>query len=137
MYAGDISVKDAWGLLSDDSRAVLVDVRTDAEWAYVGLPDLSALGKPVVRLSWQVFPSMAVDPQFTQRLHEMGMPHDAPILFLCRSGVRSRAAAIAATQAGFTRAHNVAGGFEGDLDGARQRGHVSGWKAAGLPWIQS
>jgi rhodanese-related sulfurtransferase len=67
----------------------------------------------------------------------VGADKDAPVLFLCRSGARSRSAAIALTQAGYGRAYNVAGGFEGDLDGDRHRGHKNGWKAAGLPWKQT
>ena len=66
-----------------------------------------------------------------------GADKDAPVLFLCRSGARSRSAAIALTAAGFSRAYNIVGGFEGDLDGDRHRGQTNGWKAAGLPWKQS
>lgn len=137
MYAGDISAKDAWALLESTPEAVLVDVRTDAEWAFVGLPDLGALHKTVMKISWQRYPAMAIDAEFAGHLKAAGVPPTAPVLFLCRSGARSRSAAIAATQAGYAQAFNVAGGFEGDLDGARHRGHVSGWKAAGLPWVQS
>ena len=137
-YAGDLSVEDAWALLQADPSACLVDVRTQPEWNFVGLPDLSSLGRDVALIEWQAFPTMQVNPQFVAATAEtVGANKDAPVLFLCRSGARSRSAAIALTQAGYTRAYNVAGGFEGDLDGERHRGHKNGWKAAGLPWKQT
>ncbi len=139
-YAGDIDVQDAWALLKGDPKAQLVDVRTMAEWNFVGLPDLSSVGRQVHRIEWQTYPSMAVNSGFAaqtvQNLRAAGADTDTPILFLCRSGARSRAAAIALTQAGFTRALNVAGGFEGDPDPAGHRGQINGWKATGLPWRQ-
>lgn len=137
-YAGDLAVTEAWALLEQDPRAQLVDVRTMAEWAFVGLPDLSGLGRSVQRVEWQMFPSMAPNPEFVaQAVAAVGADKDVPVLFLCRSGARSRAAAIALTAAGYTKAFNIAGGFEGDLDAKRQRGKTNGWKAAGLPWAQS
>jgi rhodanese-related sulfurtransferase len=140
-YAGDIDVRDAWVLLARDPKAQLVDVRTAAEWAYVGLPDLSSLGRPVHRLEWQSFPSMVVDPDFAakaaQELRKAGAEPGTPVLFLCRSGARSKAAAIALARAGFTQALNIASGFEGDADASGHRGRVNGWKAAELPWRQS
>jgi len=84
---------------------------------------------------------MKVAPDFATRLlgilRERGVSATAPVLFLCRSGARSRAAAIALTEAGQTRCHNIAEGFEGPLDDKRKRGSVGGWKAGGLPWAQS
>ena len=140
-YAGDISVAEAWKLLESNPKAQLVDVRTVAEWNYVGLPDLAHVGREVHQVEWQSFPTMNVNPDFVATtaaaVQRAGAGNDAPLLFLCRSGVRSRAAAIAMTQAGFTHAYNVAGGFEGDLDDQRHRGHRNGWKSAGLPWRQS
>jgi rhodanese-related sulfurtransferase len=140
-YAGDIDVREAWTLLGADPKAQLVDCRTAAEWTFVGLPDLSSLGRSAVCVEWQSFPSMAIDGDFTKRtaeeLRRAGAGNDTPVLFLCRSGARSRAAAIAMTRAGFTRAYNVAGGFEGDMDPDGHRGHRNGWKASDLPWRQS
>jgi rhodanese-related sulfurtransferase len=139
-YAGDIDVQQAWELLKAESKAQLVDVRTMAEWNFVGLPDLSPLGRRVHCVEWQGFPTMAVNPDFAAEAEAAvtaaGAGKDTPILFLCRSGARSRAAAVALTQAGFSKAFNVAGGFEGDPDGERHRGNLNGWKAAGLPWRQ-
>ena len=135
-YAGDLKPTDAWKLLAEDNKAQLVDVRTRPEWMFVGLPDLTTLRKKPMLQSWQVFPAMDVDGNFTAALAQQFPDHDAPILFLCRSGARSRAAAIAMTQQGYARCYNVAEGFEGNLDAERHRGRVGGWKAAGLPWAQ-
>jgi rhodanese-related sulfurtransferase len=134
-YAGDVSPQEAYAALAADEEAVLVDVRTTAEWSYVGLPDLSAIGKRVVCVEWQRFPDGAVNGDFVDQLRDAGLPDGAPLYFLCRSGVRSAAAADAATAAGLAPAFNVLDGFEGPHD---EHGHrsVSGWKNAGLPWRQ-
>ena len=128
-------------MMKADPRAQLVDVRTQAEWSFVGLPDLSGVGRDIQRVEWQTFPSMAPNPSFVaeagRAVLRSGGSKDAPVFFLCRSGARSRAAAIAMSGAGFSRAYNVAGGFEGDADGAGHRGTKNGWKAAELPWRQS
>lgn len=140
-YAGDINVAEAWALLEADPKAQLIDVRTMAEWSFVGLPDVSGLGREVHTIEWQSFPSTGPNPGFTAtaaaELRQAGASADTPLLFLCRSGARSRSAAIAMTQAGYSRAYNVAGGFEGDLDREGHRGAHNGWKASGLPWRQS
>lgn len=140
-YAGDVAPAEAWASLSSDRNAVLVDVRTRAEWSFVGLPSLVELNKAPITLEWQTFPSMAVDPDFVEVLDgalvKAGLAPDAPIYFLCRSGARSRNAAIAMTAAGWTRCFNIGPGFEGPLDSAGRRGRVSGWKFDGLPWTQS
>ena len=140
-YAGDIGASEAWELLQSDPKAQLVDVRTIAEWNFVGVPDLSSLGRRAHCIEWQQFPTMAANPDFAAEaaaaVQSAGADRNTPILLLCRSGARSRAAAIALTQAGFAQALNVADGFEGNLDGERHRGLTSGWKASGLPWRQS
>lgn len=140
-YAGDIGAKETWERLASDPRAVLVDVRTAAEWAYVGVPLLNTIGKAAVLVEWDEFPSGQLVPDFigrlTAELDKLGLGKDAPIFFLCRSGNRSRHAAIAATAAGFSAAYNIANGFEGRLDAERHRGTMAGWKQEGLPWVQS
>ena len=139
-YAGDVTPGEAYRILSADPSARLVDVRTRAEWTYVGLPDLSALGREPLLAEWQVFPGMAVNARFAEQadaaLSGSGASRRDPVFLLCRSGARSRAAAIALTAAGYAAAYNVAGGFEGELDAEGHRGRVSGWKAEGLPWRQ-
>jgi len=128
---------EAWALVEKNPAAVLVDVRTEAEWAFVGGPDLSSLGRRIARIAWQTFPGMAANPDFAAAVKAAAPDKSAPLLFLCRSGVRSRAAAIAMTAAGYSQCWNIAGGFEGNLDAARHRGNNDGWKAARLPWSQT
>lgn len=135
-YAGDISGDSAWRLLAADPDARLIDVRTTAEWNYVGVPDLSSLDRKLLLIEWQSFPSGAVDPDFAAKVQQATAATGGPLLFLCRSGVRSAAAARAMTQLGRERCFNVADGFEGPLDAHRHRGGMRGWKASGLPWIQ-
>lgn len=137
----DVPVDATWDRLKADKDSVLIDVRTRAEWSFVGLPDLSELNKRVVTVEWQTFPDSRTDPEFVEKLVGLldtaGVSKDAELFFLCRSGVRSRAAAQAMTAAGYARCRNIADGFEGPLDASQQRGQVAGWKAAGLPWKQS
>lgn len=135
-YAGDISPVEAWKMLEAEPDAVLVDVRTQPEWSFVGIPDLGPLGKRAVLLSWQLFPQMAVNGDFVPQLSRAMPERERALIFLCRSGARSREAARAMTAAGYGRCYNVATGFEGALDENRHRGHRAGWKADGLPWVQ-
>lgn len=140
-YAGDASVAQTYKALEEDPAATLVDVRTQAEWNYVGVPDLSPLGRDALFIEWQTYPTGATNPDFVETLAvllgERGASSDGAIYFLCRSGVRSRAAAIAMTAAGYSACFNVAGGFEGPLDSGGHRGTLEGWKHEGLPWRQS
>ena len=134
-YAENVSPSKAYAELQADPLAVLVDVRTSAEWSYVGLPDLTQAGKRVIALEWQHFPDGTPNTSFVEQLREAGADEGTPIYFLCRSGVRSVAAAKAATAAGLGPAYNISDGFEGRLDSDGHRA-VSGWKADGLPWRQ-
>ncbi len=135
-YAGDVSPSDAWQILQDEEAAALVDCRTGAEWRYVGLPDLSGLGKETHCVPWQNYPDLEHNQEFVGEIGARGLGPDQTILFLCRSGVRSRHAAIAMTAVGFGRCFNVADGFEGPHDRQGHRGSIAGWKASGLPWRQ-
>lgn len=134
--AENIDSRDVWHALLNDPNAQMVDVRTDAEWNFVGLPDLSEAGKAPALIPWQVFPSMQVNASFTNQLTQAGLMPDHQIYFLCRSGARSLAAADAAIAAGFPHAFNIADGFEGPPNRDGHRGTVSGWKASNLPWRQ-
>ncbi|WP_029291535.1 rhodanese-like domain-containing protein [Cellulomonas sp. HZM] len=130
-YAGDLTPQQSWDLLADDESALLVDVRTDGEWRTIGVPDAAELGGRAAFVEW-------VTPQgpnrdFLAQLADAGATAGRPVVFLCRSGVRSVAAAQAATAAGLGPAYNVLQGFEGDLGPDGERGH-SGWRADGLPW---
>lgn len=133
-------VTEVWERLKSEPDAVLVDVRTQAEWTFVGLPDLTALGKRPLLVEWQSFPGGQANPSFAQQLEAelaaMAAGPDTSIFFICRSGSRSLSAAQAMAAAGYCGCQNVADGFEGPCDEARHRGSAGGWKANGLPWSQ-
>jgi len=136
-YAGDLSPEEAWDLLLSDPAAILVDVRTEAEWRFTGVPDTSETGREPLFIEWINYPEGIRNERFVDQLRDAGMAPEtgAPIVFLCRSGQRSIGGAQAATAAGMGPAYNVLDGFEGAPDGDGHRG-VQGWKAAGLPWRQ-
>ena len=136
-YAGDLTPEQAWELLRENPEAVLVDVRTDAEWKYVGIPDVTSLGNSAVQIEWVSYPNGARNDNFVDELKESGVVPGSgkPVIFLCRSGQRSIGAAESATAAGIGPSYNVLDGFEGGLDADGHRG-VVGWRAIGLPWRQ-
>ncbi len=145
-FAGDVEPSEAWRHIKEKSSAHLVDVRTSAEWAFVGLADLSAASKAGWTIEWKRFPDMGLNPDFFARLAAEIAANDASdVFFICRSGQRSRDAAIAGTTAseiaGLERPltfYNVATGFEGDLNPSTgRRAELNGWKRDGLPWRQS
>ena len=135
-----LPVEETWTRLGKDAGSVLVDVRTSSEWAFVGLPDLSSIGKRPVLVEWLDFPGNQLNQTFvsqlTDALTKIGANKDTELFFLCRSGGRSLSAARAMAAAGYSRCRNVADGFEGPLDPNRHRGSLGGWKAKGLPWAQ-
>ncbi|HLS63509.1 MAG TPA: rhodanese-like domain-containing protein [Ruania sp.] len=135
-YAGDLTPSQAWEVLQDNPHAVLVDVRTRAEWSFVGVPDTSGIGRTTAFVEWNTYPEGTRNENFLAQLAEAGVTAEAPVLFLCRSGARSLAAAEAATAAGFGPAYNVLDGFEGATNTDGHRGDT-GWRAEGLPWKQS
>jgi rhodanese-related sulfurtransferase len=132
----DVPPQEVWQALRSDPKAKLVDVRTTAEWNFVGVPDLKALGKTPVKIEWQVYPSMSVNSDFLHKLKLEEVEPGDKVYFLCRSGVRSLAAAKLALENGYTQVFNIADGFEGPKDEAGHRGTVAGWKQSGLPWSQ-
>lgn len=138
----EVGPREAWEILSQDSAAVLVDVRTRPEWGFVGGPDLSELGRDVVCMEWTSWPDMTPNPDFVRALVEEVGELPSRLLFICRSGGRSMhaAKAVAASLPSGGPAVsciNVAEGFEGDLDPTKHRGGFNGWKARGLAWRQS
>ena len=135
-YTGDITSREAWDILAADPKAVLVDVRTEPEWSFVGVPNLQPLDRSPICVSWQGYPEMAVNADFADDLIAHGVSKDRPVLLLCRSGQRSRVAAEALAALGFETCFNVADGFEGPPDDRHHRGATAGWKASGLPWVQ-
>lgn len=134
--AGEITPQQAWDILKQEPRAVLIDVRSDAEWRYSGVPDLRTLGKRTALVTLQRYPTGEQNGGFLDELKAIGAGPDDALLFICRSGARSHTAAKIATDAGFGRSYNVLTGFEGPRDPAGHRGTISGWKQAGLPWVQ-
>jgi len=139
-YAGDVEPAETWRILSESRDAILVDVRTQAEWGFVGIPDLKIIGKKVVLQEWLDFPAMERQAGFEAAVvaHLQGVSADksTPVFFLCRSGARSKGAAMALALAGYENCYNVKDGFEGPLDEAGHRGSAAGWKASDLPWQQ-
>lgn len=137
----EMSVDDAYRFLRERHDAQLVDVRTRAEWSFAGAPLLPFRDETPIFIEWQRWPDMQLDPDFVRQLQaeldRRGVGAQAPLLFLCRSGQRSRAAAQAMLTAGRTHCVNVSEGFQGPLDAESHRGRISGWQAAGLPWRQS
>ena len=134
--AGEVTPKQAWEILEKEPGAVLVDVRSDAEWRYSGVPDLRGLSKRTALVTLQEYPTGAQNPRFVDQLKAIGAKPDDPLLFICRSGARSHTAAQLATAAGFGKSYNVLSGFEGPRDPQGHRATVSGWKHDGLPWMQ-
>ena len=129
-YAGMLFPDEAYEILQSAPGAKLVDVRTRAELDWVGrVPD-------AVEIEWQIYPSMKPNPHFINQL-EQQVEKESLVLFICRSGVRSNAAAAAATQAGYTACYNILEGFEGEKDADEHRNTTGGWRVAGLPWEQS
>ncbi len=139
-YAGDVSAQEAWDLIQTNPKAQLIDVRTMAEWNFVGLPDLTSLGRRIHCVEWQGFPGGALNPGFVdgavRALEGAGADKSDPILF-CADPARVRVQQPSRFRAaGYSSAFNVTSGFEGDADREGHRGNISGWKACGLPWRQ-
>ena len=131
-YAGAVSPAEAFELLQLDPRARLVDVRTRAELDWVGRPVVG--DGQYAHVEWTRYPGGVPNAEFLAQL-KSAVEGDAPVLFLCRSAARSKLAAVAAAQAGFTKAFDLLEGFEGDKDGQGHRKTVSGWCFRGLPWL--
>ncbi|MGH8347720.1 MAG: rhodanese-like domain-containing protein [Pseudomonas sp.] len=128
-YKGALTPGEAYRLVQE-AGAKLVDVRSKAEWDWVGRVPGS------VEIELLSYPGSQPNPNFLNQLKQQVSP-DTAVLFICRSGARSHNAAVAAAQAGYTNSYNVLEGFEGDKDANSHRNTVGGWRAAGLPWVQS
>ena len=129
-YDGALLPHEAFELMQKVPGAKLVDVRTQAEWDYVGRIPGS------IQIQWQTYPGSRPNPNFLNELQAQ-TDKEVLVMFLCRSGARSHAAAAAAAQAGYSQSYNVLEGFEGDKDASDHRNAVGGWRVAGLPWVQS
>jgi rhodanese-related sulfurtransferase len=128
-YAGALLPAEAYELMQKAPGAKLIDVRTRAEWDFVGRVPGS------VPIEWQTYPNSQSNPAFLDDL-KAHAETDAIVMFLCRSGARSHAAASAASQVGYAHSYNILQGFEGDKDAQGHRASVGGWQFAGLPWSQ-
>lgn len=129
-YEGALLPKEAYQILQETPAAKLVDVRTRAEWDWVGVVP------GAVQIEWQTYPGSAPNAHFLDELKGQ-VDKESLVMFMCRSGARSHQAALTATQAGYLDCYNVLQGFEGDKDAQSRRNTVGGWRAAGLPWKQS
>ena len=127
----NLDPKQAWALLQDDPNAVLIDVRTAIEHSFVGHPPKA------IHVAWKEFPGMQLNHAFVDQVKQHAEDKSAPVLLLCRSGVRSVDAAKALEEAGYERLINILEGFEGPLDEQKHRGNQGGWRFHGLPWEQS
>lgn len=136
IYRPDIMIENldprqAWALLQANSAAVLIDVRTAIEHSFVGHPP------GAIHVAWKEFPGMKLNEAFVEQVAQHATDKTAPVLLLCRSGVRSVDAAKALEAAGYQHLVNILEGFEGKLDDDKHRGNISGWRFCGLPWQQS
>ncbi len=127
----NLTPQQSWELLQQDKTAILIDVRTQMEHAYVGHP----IG--AIHIPWKEAPSWEVNVNFVEAVKKLVANQNVPVLLLCRSGQRSLSAAQALLEAGFTRPINIIDGFEGPLDENKHRGNKGGWTFSGLPWEQS
>ena len=135
-YAGDLTPNEVWQMLKDDENCHLIDCRSSAEWSLVGVPELESINKSTLIIEWQTFPMMEKNQRFFQDVSENVPSKDTKIIFLCRSGARSRSAAEFMTSQGFNNCYNCLEGFEGSHNESGHRSSVNGWKFLGLPWKQ-
>jgi rhodanese-related sulfurtransferase len=131
-YAGTVTPQEAYALLQADPGIKLVDVRTTAERDWVGRVVINEAQHGAVQ--WNTYPGGVVNPDFLDQLAAFAGKQDV-LLFLCRSGVRSRHAAKLATESGYENCFDIVEGFEGDKDAHGHRKHIGGWCKAGLPWL--
>ena len=128
-YAGALTPAEAWTVLQNAPGARIVDVRTRAEWDWVGrIPG-------AVEIEWQGYPAGQPNPDFLAQLKRQ-IDTESLVMFICRSGVRSHNAACLASEAGFSACYNVLEGFEGEIDAQQHRGGGDGWRFHNLPWVQ-
>ncbi len=136
-YSGNISPQTAWDTLKTTENAWLIDVRTQAEWAFVGQVNIASLNKTPLYIEWQSFPNGQQNTEFLTQCENHIDNKTAYIFFLCRSGARSTAAARYVHKHGYQYVYNIDGGFEGDHDAQAHRGKINGWKASELLWQQN
>ena len=126
----NLSPKESWALLQENSKAIMIDVRTTIEHSFIGHPP------EAVHIPWKEFPGMKLNEDFVSQVNDVVKDKDRPVLLLCRSGQRSLAAAEVLSASGYQHLINIVEGFEGPLDDNRHRGNLGGWKYHELPWTQ-
>ena len=126
-YAGAVTPQEAYALISQDSNAVLVDVRSRAELELVGRVPVAT------HVEWAFYPGMVANADFAAQLQAQ-VDKSRTVIFMCRTGGRSHNAALLAQQLGYGNAYNMIEGFEGQANALKQRTLIDGWKHAGLPW---
>lgn len=136
-YAGDLSPKDCWDFLKNDKNSFLIDCRTQIEWQFIGMPDLTSIGKKLVLIEWQIYPTMNLNLNFLDEIKKLDLNKKDKIIFICRSGGRSQSAAKYIASQGFENCYNCISGFEGPHNSLGHRGKKEGWKFCNLPWKQS
>ena len=135
----EVTPPEAWDILVNNPQAILLDVRSRAEFEYVGHPP------GAINIPWKDAPDWQVDSGFVEKVRALlatrypdtECREELTVLMLCRSGARSRSAGVALQEQGFARVYNVAEGFEGDRDKHNHRNTINGWRVHGLPWEQS
>jgi rhodanese-related sulfurtransferase len=123
--------KQAWEMLESNTDAILIDVRTAVEYAFVGHPPQA------VFIPWKEAPYWTANPDFLEKVHVAVADKNTPLVLMCRSGQRSMQAAQALETAGYTNLANMEEGFEGELDDEKHRSTINGWRFHNLPWLQS
>lgn len=126
-YTGAVTPAEAYELISQDSNAVLVDVRSRAELELVGRVPVAS------HVEWAFYPGMVANPEFAAQFQSQVDP-SRTVIFMCRTGGRSHNAALLAQQLGYSQVYNMLEGFEGEANEHKQRTLINGWKHAGLPW---
>ena len=132
----NIFSKECFENLSNEKDAYLIDVRTQAEWQFVGVPDLSLITKEVIFVTWQIYPKMNENKNFEKQILDIGIKKNNQLYLICRSGQRSYNAAKLLFDNGFINCFNLSDGFEGDLNQHKKRSLINGWKYNNLPWKQ-
>ena len=127
---------ECFKILSINPNSHLIDVRTEPEWSYVGIPDLSSIKKQALCISWKIYPEMRVNNNFEKQIIKFNIQKNNNLYFICRSGNRSYDAAKFLISKGFTNCFNVSDGFEGKLNQHHKRTSIDGWKFHNLPWKQ-
>ena len=127
---------NCFNALKTDKKSHLIDVRTKSEWEFVGVPDLSIIGKNIFCISWRNYPSMTINSFFEKEIINFGLKKDDHLYFLCRSGQRSLQAAEYVVSKGYSHCFNVVDGFEGEKNSKNHRSKINGWKFSQLPWRQ-